>query len=230
MRQKPSASLRMDITGPAAQPDLTDRLTSQQPIALGGSLLVRFASATLTPGQHWTLLSAPSITGAFASVSATGVPAGSALIISNTGTAVQALLVKSETFAQWVARNALAAPNNTVSADPDRDGIRNDLEYVLGLNPRQAEAVPPITGGVIELAGVRYLSISARMNNLCQSNQGLPLATRAAGLSGFSAAGVVLQSDILDNNSQIRTRTWRSTVPIAGGPREFLRVEAPTLP
>jgi hypothetical protein len=199
-------------------------------VGLTGGLHLRFSSADLTPGQRWTLLSAPAVTGSFSSISRSGLPAGTDLRVVVTSTSVDAILIKSETYAQWVARNGLVGDDALATTDTDADNIDNGLEYAMGLDPKAAEPGGLPTVGSVNVLGTNYLSITARVNTLCEGIQATLAGTRSTDLVTFGTGQVVLHSSAIDDATQIRTLIWRSTVPLGSLPKEFLRVEATISP
>jgi hypothetical protein len=74
-----------------------------------------------------------------------------------------------ETYSTWrnlfwstpaSADNAIAGP----AADPDGDGINNQMEYLYGLNPTQADAVPRLIPAVEAINAAPHLTVSIRLS------------------------------------------------------------------
>jgi hypothetical protein len=84
--------------------------------------------------------------------------------------------------------------------------------------------------GSVNVLGTNYLSITARVNTLCEGIQATLAGTRSTDLVTFGTGQVVLHSSAIDDATQIRTLIWRSTVPLGSLPKEFLRVEATISP
>ncbi len=221
-----NARLNIDIKATPAQAALNDRLTSLSPVNLFGNLLVRFTSAPPIVGQRWTILDAPAVSGTFANVTTTGVPAGYFLRVVYTATSVDAVIGKSETYNDWIVRNGLTNLDKLPGTDTDGDGMDNGVEYARGLDPNSFEPGEQPETGIIDVAGTDYLSLSARIHTLCESPDATLGVTRSIDLTTFGPANVILHSSVLDGPTQIRTDTWRSTVPFGSLPAEFLRLEA----
>lgn len=64
-------------------------------------------------------------------------------------------------YAQWTAANALAAPNDTALADPDHDSLENVLEFAFNLDPRTAGTAILAPGGSSGLPAVRLVTSGA---------------------------------------------------------------------
>ena len=99
--------------------DLTGSTLAVTTLA-GGATQSSYIIATYTGGR----------TGTFATV--TGLPAGYTVDYT---TANQIKLVGAAGFASWIAGYGLTGANALPGADPDKDGIANAVEFVLGGNP-----------------------------------------------------------------------------------------------
>ncbi len=74
--------------------------------------------------------------------------------------AVAGVVPPRTTWAQWQADQLTGEPLNGPTADPDRDGQSNLLEYVFGTPPRQAGAAPAMSVTLAESGGQKFLQIS----------------------------------------------------------------------
>jgi hypothetical protein len=125
------------------------------------------------------------------------------------------------TFGQW-----RKGYSETMSAtgDDDGDGIRNDLEYALGLNPQVRNPVTALPiAQIVTNAGGRFLAITFRhrpaadLTTVVEKSEDLVTWT--------SQPDVTLESST-DHGDGTFTQTWRSVLPVpaAGGTRQFLRI------
>jgi hypothetical protein len=125
-------------------------------------------------------------------------------------------LWKQAKFTTNELNNVAISGNN---ADPDGDGIRNELEYLMGLEPKAADPITSqpraaIAGGYFTLtferyrfAGDRYLTVEFS-SDLASWNMFWP--------------NVELSNSV--NNGLTETVTYRSPLPPGGG-QGFLRLK-----
>ena len=74
------------------------------------------------------------------------------------------LHVGQDDFPSWAAAHALIGADALPSADPDRDGKRNDLEYLCGTDPTMPDATPglvfspglPLTGDLTDMHSLTF--------------------------------------------------------------------------
>jgi hypothetical protein len=71
------------------------------------------------------------------------------------------LTVIADPFATWASLNSLVGINATRDADPDKDGVKNLIEYQCGLNPNQA-SLPAVTvsGATITQLGLPQITVT----------------------------------------------------------------------
>ena len=109
-----------DLLAVSGNLTLTGATLAVSPLA-GGATQNSYVIATYTGTR----------TGTFATV--TGLPAGYAVDYT---TANQIKLVVAATgYASWIAGFGLTGTNALANADPDKDGVANAVEFVLGGNP-----------------------------------------------------------------------------------------------
>jgi hypothetical protein len=155
------SSFRVDLNG-TTQGTGYDRLNVTGAVALGGDLMVRVDPSFLSNIQSsntFTVLSASSITGAFANVT-TGQRAklpsglGSCLLTVNSTQVVLSNFLSS-TLNTFLANANVPAALRAFDQDPDGDGITNLMEYALALNPMGADVgglpTAQVSGGNLTL-------------------------------------------------------------------------------
>lgn len=84
----------------------------------------------------------------------TPFPAGTAKVLNvlNSG--------PPDGYSLWVTQNSLTGPNALKDADPDKDGVKNVLEYALGLLPNVSSRVEVVTtGNVITQRGLPQVTV-----------------------------------------------------------------------
>lgn len=113
------------------------------PFKITGTLDLTGASLEITgnpTGETTVLATYGSLVGTPAFVS--GVPDGRTLDLAYQGNSI-ALVPKPSPFAQWSAGFGLdPTSSGAPSSDPDRDGLANSLEFILGSNPTSAILSP----------------------------------------------------------------------------------------
>jgi Lamin Tail Domain len=124
------------------------------------------------------------------------------------------------TFNQW--RNGFGG-TLVATGDDDGDGLRNDLEYALALNPlvRNTNVLP--AAQLINVGGQFHLAITFRHRPAAD------LATMVQSsetLDAWSAAPSVVLESSSDHGDGSFTETWRCATPVggAGAARQFLRI------
>ena len=109
------------------------------------------------------------------------------------------------------------------TADPDRDGIPNLLEFALGLDPREpnTEALPGPELKTLEgLGGDRYLTLTfTAPSGIQEIEYGVRLS---GGLEDWSESAVL--HDSTENEDGTTTRTYRDTQPFDASERRFMRL------
>lgn len=134
-----------------------------------------------------------------------------------------------QTFAQWASDKQIPNHQNGLLADPDRDGLPNQLEFAFFGNPLLSDSVSPVRSFVAD-SGTSFLRITFPVNKLAhgltyqveaseslQSNQWSAVWTSS---EGFSVPAVIAAVDQPD-------RTMVTVRDLFGSPgysRRFLRV------
>ncbi|RYD23531.1 MAG: hypothetical protein EOP88_03825 [Verrucomicrobiaceae bacterium] len=130
---------------------------------------------------------------------------------------ISASVPPATTWSQWQAESLEGVALNGPSQDADGDGIRNDFEFVFGLDPRRPDTLPPTLTEVATLGNERFLRI------------GIPRrADRLASLVVQVSPNLTSWSSgpayTLVDSSAPSLLTVRSLVPIDGTtPRQFMR-------
>lgn len=101
---------------------------------LGGTVNVSLVS-TPTPGSSFTLVAAPSVSGAFAVTNLPALPSGSGWSVANLATAVVLSVTGAPPDSGYAAFSNVHALANGPDGDDDGDGFANLYEYVTGSNP-----------------------------------------------------------------------------------------------
>lgn len=150
-----------------------DRLTVTGALALAGTLHVTNLDGSLAAGDSFTLFSAGSITGSFATVAFPSL--GSGLVwdpaaLGTSGTITVA--VAPSGYGSWAAGYTFLSGQETVNSDPDADGLPNAVEWLLGGEPLASDIQnqPTVTVRAVTtaewpsaVAGQRYLTLTARV-------------------------------------------------------------------
>lgn len=123
------------------------------------------------------------------------------------------------TYAQWrIARFGAQADDPLVAgpdADPDEDGLKNTLEYALGLHPLETDA------GVLLSRTVVAGRLVIEWRAWAAATDVVVAAEFASALAGWSALGVLVE-EIGDDGIY---QTWRATAPLPDPPgRQFGRL------
>lgn len=123
------------------------------------------------------------------------------------------------TYAQWrIARFGAQADDPLVAgpdADPDEDGLKNTLEYALGLHPWETDA------GVLLSQNVVAGRLVIEWRAWAAATDVVVAAEFATALAGWSALGVLVE-EIGDDGIY---QTWRATAPLPDPPgRQFGRL------
>ncbi len=130
-------------------------------------------------------------------------------------------------FATWRAARftpaQLADPAiSGVTANPDRDGLVNLLEYFLGLDPLVSDdATPRMRSGSVEVDGETYLTLTLRKPIAVNDASHRVAASTDLSFADPGAGSAVLHSRSFDGDDEILV--YRDSVPVSGSRRSFLR-------
>ena len=209
-----------------------DKLTVTGSLNLTGSTINFQALSAPTATSYLLATCTGTLTGTPA---VANLPDGYAL---DTATPRQLKLVKAgTTFAAWIATYNLTGNNALPAADPDRDGIPNAVEMVLGGNPKtgmDAALMPTIelvTNPVGVPAGNYLLFAYRRADQAVAANLtiGCEYATALAGAwtPAQAPAAVILTDDnyAWTNPAAANTDRVRVYVPRGSDPKLFGRLK-----
>ena len=121
-------------------------------------------------------------------------------------------------FQQWATQQGLSGASAALTADPDRDGANNLLEYALGTLPLQGNSLPQMT---LQTENNLAFSIDQRSGSGRGLSYRLMTSTDLQGpwLSTSSATAIVSASPLTGFN-RVTYRTGSTT-----GTRRFFRLE-----
>ena len=168
--------------------------------SLGGSVVPILTDNTIPPpGSSFTILYGPTVTGVFDFIDHSRLPAGASFAATYAPTT--AILVSqappaTTTLAEWEGRNfsiddllddLISGPD----ADPDKDGLKNQQEYLHGLPPKAPGLSPVELSG----SGPGYIEITFPWLKAAQDGEFSPQLS--GNLTGFqdTAYTVVAETD-----------------------------------
>ena len=128
----------------------------------------------------------------------------------------------STTYAQWASLYQL--PAASMLADANNNGFTNQMDYALGLNP--VAPTPPnfFLPGTVNFGGQNFASFTYTRPRLGARPGDLTYLPKCStNLADWTGLGLV--STVAPSTTQTETVTVRSTEPIAGQTREFLKLE-----
>lgn len=130
----------------------------------------------------------------------------------------------SLTYGRWQSYHwPGGAPEAGPASDPDRDGLSNFMEFVLGGNPLETEPQGGLRPGLIEESGERYLTIEADLLPVTGITVGAECGDGSGWASGTSGVPVGTPEPLPDG--RVRHR-WRDSVPVGRQLRRFMRIRA----
>lgn len=127
-----------------------------------------------------------------------------------TGTANLAITVAGQTFASWASAHGLSATNNSPTADPDGDGVPNQIEQILGLLP----LVPDSAG--LPVGAIENGRFVFRFNHDKSAGTGF-VVQQSSDLLAWTPLGTTVES------STASVETLVATLPL-GAPASFVRL------
>ena len=144
-----------------------------------------------------------------------------------------AVVIPENSYLAWSYGISFPAGQSAATADTDRDGTLNLLEWLLGSDPLVAGTTGlPLAetrtaaqlGGATQ-AGKHYLCLSARVRKL---RPGVTLIPEAAstmdGLLLPAAASAVTQANAPVADGEYEIHTWYFPVPTEQAPKAFMRL------
>jgi VCBS repeat-containing protein len=131
---------------------------------------------------------------------------------------------EGRTYASWIAGYFPEAGGDEAivgaAADPDGDGLNNLLEYGLGRAPNAAE--PPLAVSVVVDGGEQYCALTFRravgVSVVAEVSEDLIIWS--SGTTDLIQQGLAIP----DASGLFEDVTFRSTLPLAAKPRQFLRL------
>jgi poly(3-hydroxybutyrate) depolymerase len=137
-------------------------------------------------------------------------------------------------YASWIAAYFPSSTGDLTitgpDADPDRDGLSNNLEYAIATRPDQPSSTAWTTGRWIDTAtGQSYLTLTFR-RAVGPTGLAVIAQTSTTLTTWSSATSDVIQHGpaILDPDGLAETITYRCVQPVSTSPRQFLRAHATT--
>lgn len=224
--QTAGGRLNLEVGGANPATPQFDQFHISGDAALAGTLGVSLINGYAPPaGTAFPVLTFGSRSGSFASVASPGLIWGQQYNPNNL-----TLVAKTypTTAAEW-ASCFFADPADLdarLSADPDKDGLINLLEYALGGDPHAGGATG-ITAGKVVIGSDTYLTLiftrpagTAALTDVAYTGE------RSTVLGGWSTEGVVVHSVVAGPGEARETVTLRSAQPISNAAKDFLRLKA----
>ena len=134
-------------------------------------------------------------------------------------------------FPGWAAGIAFPAGQGGMTADPDRDGLANLVEFVLGSDALRsgATALPPasvLTAAELGVSGApsgqRHLALRVRVR---RDLPGMTLVAEAGDSPAAFSEAEAAQAPGGTDDGEFRTLTFYRRMPIGSGPRGMLRLK-----
>jgi alpha-tubulin suppressor-like RCC1 family protein len=155
-----------------------------------------------------------------------------AIAAANQRTVVLVGTAPPPSFATWVARFALSGHNATADADPDRDGLPNAAEFILGGNPATPDRWnrPAATAGADNFLFTFSRADESETPDMTLTVESSTDLVSWAGVftigsnTGASSPGVTIQENGTDPD------TVNVTLPAGSGNAGFARLKATVAP
>jgi autotransporter-associated beta strand protein len=189
----------------------------------GGSLVVtNFGTAALAAGDTFTLVSATSYSGSFASFSLPALPSNlqwdtSKLSVNGS------IAVMVSPWGGWQAQHFTAAQladsfMSGLSASPARDGISNLMKFALGLDPATPSELP-IASDVETIGGIKYLRLTVNRNSAAVDVGYLVEVTGDLTTGGWSSSGTTVE---MNTSTQL---VVRDNTPLTSASSRFIHLK-----
>ena len=134
-----------------------------------------------------------------------------------------------ETYSFWrnLFWNSSTSINDAVAgpyADPDGDGINNQMEYLYGLNPTQGDAVPRLVPAVETINGDRHLTVSLRLSGGASDVTVVPQFSSDLVTWSSNASILQLLSSVPGDDGRV---TWKyyDTTAVSANARRYVRFQ-----
>jgi hypothetical protein len=202
-------------------------------------------------GQKFNIISASGgVTGTFDALDASGMPDGLTFKINYLPTIVQVEVIGGQEFEAWIHLfTSITNPADRLrTADPDKDGLNNLVEFALDGDPSDGRPSGKVVSKIAPVAGVDALTLTFPVryaNEFFDSPGGeflmiglttpsLHYKTQASDdLSSFGltvdrvsgADAGAIQAGLPTLSPGWSYTTCRSPGPVAGDPREFMRLD-----
>ena len=233
--------LKMDLLG-LVQGVGYDFLNVGGIVTFNGNLLLKMAYSlrTIASSNAFVILTATSpITGTIGNLvgnrilEQTGFGSFKATYGTNNNLVLDDFQAAALTYPMWKSAWAFATTaDNDFSADPDRDGVSNGMEYALGMNPLVSDAHLLPVVSVVNVSGVDHIALTyVRQAGVNAPSDVIFSTERSTDWTlpgnGWSASGVVQHSVTPGPEAGFETVVMRSLTPRggAGHETEFLRLK-----
>lgn len=197
-------------------------------VTLAGSSLVTPGGSPVTIPLITTTNGITGFSGATFTVNASAVTGTPAIyqVLQQGNNLVLTAAPSASTYASWRQQAFGSESGNPAiagaDADPDRDGIKNLLEYALGTDPNIASGAIAVIPDIAQVSGGSYLRLTVTKNP--NATDLVYRVVAGTDLLGWSDAGLVIES-----NTPTILRV-RDSQPFAGQPKRFLRLEVTLQP
>lgn len=216
-QQSATGTLSFEVAGPNAATPEFDRLLLGGSVQLAGTLQAGL-SGGYAPAEDTTfeILTAPGIGGAFSQEDTPGFE-----VVYQPNSITLRATAAGLAYDQWAADHQLTGDDALKSADFDRDGLNNLLEYAFNTDPKLANP-NPLSHGKLNISGQIWLVLRYRVWQ-DRTDAGLTYQPeRSANLSGWNLTGLIDETDP-DATPMAGSSARRCRVSLGSG-REFLRL------
>ena len=131
--------------------------------------------------------------------------------------------VTAPTFSDWASGYSLTGANAAADADPDKDGIKNSVEYVLGGNPTVSDAATIAPTGA--KSGSNYVYTFKRTDvSEANTTVSVEYGNNLSGWTSYSV-GATTSSPVVVTENDTAADTVVVTIPNAGAAKFFARLK-----